>query len=888
MAKNLLNSTALDVRCSSAHIPKFSEHIEDWEELAPYFGLTEAEQQEIRASHALQYKVQKRKMLWKWVRKLGEKATYRELIKVLEEAGESLLISRVKELLEDSYSEAPHIIVNSFRQYLKDCYSTSASDGVDREDWPRLKHPTIFVNPELVSKDKKTSLTTLDIFKDKKVMLEGTAGSGKTTLMRRVCQQWAENELLDDVDLLIHLTLADPTLWLAKCLEDIIPHPTSVEIRRAVAEYITERGGKGCCFILDGWEDLPEFEELHTSSIFHDLVKGSKPGSALPHCSFIVTTRPIVSPSLQPLVTTTVEITGFSSESVDTYASQYLTQQGKDPAVFITALNDNHHARGLCSLPINAAILLHLFLTIQTGLPTTQTELFNCFILNLLLRHLVAKAKYKRAKPFLRCFSDLPSYENKAFNTLCLISYHSTFSGKVASQSNQLISSDDLHKAGLQDVQETLGLMKVHQQLTWRGYDSHYGFLHSSVQDFLCAVRMSQLSPEQQVKDFICIMTSNPTSLVLRFYAGITKLESERVCKYLSQIGMNPPDYLFFNNLRTASSDPRRLFLTYLHCLYEAKHNKTLCPLVSKNLVCFALYRLSIHDLNVIWYFMLDMIEKCYPEVLYVTFIGCEINDHDIESAVTTFINQANTLNCSKGCFRLHFGDSSITYNGIRSLTKLMRTKNVSLMGYMLHSKIDFITLNLLIGAVPTLTITSLGLMPLGSPLTSRHIYHLFLLIYQARHLQELDLSESSMQAESFPLLLMAARNVEQLVFKTMLRDQHLQVIGPILQSNTSLKYLDIENDSPYKHCFYSFESLCEFIKVITAPESRSQLRSLVTEYSEDIYANKELMTTVSKFGERRGYPFIFSSGNTQMKRNFVMGWTNLESLPESLVTGRT
>ena len=887
MAKPLFNSTALDVVCPSAHIAKFSEHIEDWEELAPYFSLTEAEQQEIRASHALQYKVQKRKMLWKWVRKLGEKATYRELIKVLEEAGESLLISRVKELLEDSHSEAPHIIVNSFRQYLKDCYSTSASDGVaDREDWPRLKHPMIFVNPELVSKDKKRSLTTLDLFKDKKVMLEGTSGSGKTTLMRHACQQWAEGKLLNDVDLLIHLTLADPTLWSAKCLEDIIPHPTSIEMRRAVAEYITERGGKGCCFILDGWEDLPE--ELHTSSFIHDLLKGSQPGLALPKCSFIVTTRPIASPSLEPLVATTVEITGFSSESVDTYASQYLTQQGKDPAVFITALNDNHHARGLCSLPINAAILLHLFLTIQTGLPTTQTELFNCFILNLLLRHLVAKMKYKHAKPLLRCFSDLPSNENKAFNNLCLISYHSTFSGKVASQSNQLISSDDLHKAGLQDVQETLSLMKVHQQLTWCGYDPHYGFLHSSVQDFLCAVRMSQLSPEQQVKDFKCIMTSNPTSLVLRFYAGITKLESERVCKYLCQIGMNPPDHFVLNNLCTASSDPRRLFLTYLHCLYEAKHKKILCQFDNKKMVCFGYYRLSIHDLNVIWYFMLDMIEKCHPEVLKFAFYLCKINDHGIESAVTTFINQANTLICSIGCFRLFFSDAGITYNGVSSLTKLMRTKNVSLIEFWLESKIDFITLNLLIGAVPTSKITSLHLMSLGSPLTSRHIYHLVLLIYQARHLQELNLSQNSMQAESFPLLLMAARNIKLLVFKTMLRDQHLQEIGPILQSNTSLTVLDIENYPFHKHHFYSFESLCEFIKVITAPESRSHLTILRTEYAEDIYANNELMTTVNKFVERRGYPLIFSTGNPQSERIFEPGMKNLQCLPEPLITGRT
>ena len=154
--------------------------------------------------------------------------------------------------------------------------------------------------------------------------------------------------------------------------------------------------------------------------------------------------------------------------------------------------------------------------------------------------------------------------------------------------------------------------------------------------------------------------------------------------------------------------------------------------------------------------------------------------------------------------------------------------------------------------------------------------------------MKKLDLSENSMQAECFPLLLMAARNVEQLVFQTMLRDQHLQEIGPILQSNNSLKYLNIENCPPHEYCFYSFESLCEFIKVITAPESRSQLRFLFTDYAEDIYAKKELMTTVNKFGEHRGYPLSFSTGNPQIERKLMMGLKNLESLPESLITGRT
>ena len=119
-------------------------------------------------------------------------------------------------------------------------------------------------------------------------MLEGTAGSGKTTLTRHICQQWAEGKLFHDVNLLIHLTLADPALWSAKSLEDIIPYP-SAEMRKTVADHIVEQGGKRCCFILDGWEDLPE-----GSSFIHKVLEGKQPRvAALPHCLFIITSRPV-------------------------------------------------------------------------------------------------------------------------------------------------------------------------------------------------------------------------------------------------------------------------------------------------------------------------------------------------------------------------------------------------------------------------------------------------------------------------------------------------------------------------------------------------------------------------------------------------------------------
>ena len=48
----LVDSSVLDKRCSLTGVlfAKISEVIVNWEELAPYFGLTEAEVQEIKAN----------------------------------------------------------------------------------------------------------------------------------------------------------------------------------------------------------------------------------------------------------------------------------------------------------------------------------------------------------------------------------------------------------------------------------------------------------------------------------------------------------------------------------------------------------------------------------------------------------------------------------------------------------------------------------------------------------------------------------------------------------------------------------------------------------------------------------------------------------------------
>ena len=45
------------------------------------------------------------------------------------------------------------------------------------------------------------------------------------------------------------------------------------------------------------------------------------------------------------------------------------------------------------------------------------------------------------------------------------------------------------------------------------------------------------------MRDFSLLLNSNPTSLVLHFYAGLTGLSSRPVCELLRDIGRNPPGY---------------------------------------------------------------------------------------------------------------------------------------------------------------------------------------------------------------------------------------------------------------------------------------------------------------------------------------------------------
>ena len=201
-----------------------------------------------------------------------------------------------------------------------------------------------------------------------------------------------------------------------------------------------------------------------------------------------------------------------------------------------------------------------------------------------------------------------------------------------------------------------------------------------------------------------------------------------------------------------------------------------------------------------------------------------------------------------------------------------------------------FIALNLL---VKTLSSSQLiDIILIRCQLTSRHAYHLFLLITQARNLKKLRIGDNQLQ-ESVPLLVSAAKNLTSLeLTKSGIGDKELLEVGLILQSNTNMMVLEITSHAAYTETMDSikFETVSRFIEMIVAPDSQSCLKQLVIAdcYLESLKCDK-IQNTLKRFTSRRGFPLeITSPMRMEEGKNVMNVFRAAASLPSALLYGKT
>ena len=425
---------------------------------------------------------------------------------------------------------------------------------------------------------RKVPITLKQIFEkteQKKILIEGAPGCGKSTLSLHICHEWVADQLLKEYSQVILVKLREEVVQNAKSIADLLPKRDGT-MGQNVEKDITACDGEGVLFIFDGWDELPEKAPGH--SIIRDILKRNK----LHKSSVVITSRPISSMNLHELVKIRIEILGFTKAELQKYFTGCLGDDQAKVKQLQQRIKENPFVEGSCYLPLNASILVHLF-KCDGVLPHTQFGIFSALTCNCIFRHL-KKKKVQLDIRGIKSLDKLPTAIQSQFEHICKMAYKGVIEDHITFD--------------LEHTFNTLGLLQGVESFA-SGMPSHsYNFLHLSIQELLAAIHMAtKMDPSEQVAQFKELFGRARFSAVFQFYAAKTKLKARGMdeivilavqkCMRDSKVTVLTPHSGTNSDLDSGGSSlghkSQPLLLSLLHCLFEAQ-DETLCQLVAKEL----------------------------------------------------------------------------------------------------------------------------------------------------------------------------------------------------------------------------------------------------------------------------------------------------------------
>ena len=354
-----------------------------------------------------------------------------------------------------------------------------------------------------------------------RVLIEGVAGSGKSTLTQRICHDWSIGCFAQDYKIVVPVVLRSLPKDQKLSLEDLVF--TSVEdddTVKEIAQFITTHKGRGVLFVLDGFDEMSS--QMREKSILRSILDGR----LAPQSSFVVTTRPISAENLYHCVDRRVEISGFGEEEVKKYITDYFASSNPSAGKkLLSALSLRPHIQRLCYVPL--LLLMVCYIVSLSGdsaeLPRTLHQLFEYLII-LTLNHNLERAGQKERAGSLKDVRRLcPSFD------------------KLTQLALDGIVKDTIIFSDLDFEVDTAfhGLFNCIVARTQFGIISHtWHFLHLTLQEYMAALAVAKKTPEEQLtfwKQYLTlkytkrgdfVLTQDRYHILFLFYSGVSGLNT--------------------------------------------------------------------------------------------------------------------------------------------------------------------------------------------------------------------------------------------------------------------------------------------------------------------------------------------------------------------------
>ena len=501
---------------------------------------------------------------------------------------------------------------------------------------------------------KRTPLAYGDIFKVesgkrtvRKVLVEGDAGIGKTTLCVAASEDWANRKLFQQFELVLHLPLRMKAVALAGTLPKLFQLLHSYEdVCDSVASFLKKTEGKSVLLIADGWDELSEAERQSDSFLYQLLFE------MFPFISVIVTSRPSASASFHRLsyIDRFVEVQRFSKDHIVEYIQSEFASDQEKAGRLLEQLEYNPLIESVCSVPLNCAIVCHLWCTLEENLPTTMTELYTKIILNLVLRNICKIDSYKSVLS-LPNFESLPADLQQPWWLLCEFAYQTL-------EKDQLIfSQEELAKFFPRGVASSgnmlfFGLLQSAESIFDIGCGTSFHFLHLTFQEYLAALHLAKMLVDRQsnqptIRFNIFDESYVAKDVLSRFFFGI----------YFNVLKFN--DCALIKPYLSSISNQK---LVCCHCALEAKNADIEDDIIGlfRNEFDFC-YPHTAHDCTAVLY-IINKMQEC-PSV-EISFGDCHISENQIRALTDSLASKDGKVQIKE----LDLSGNKLTYKSLDNL----------------------------------------------------------------------------------------------------------------------------------------------------------------------------------------------------------------------------